>query len=45
MDYHYVAFVEKDGSLYELDGRKFGPVKCKASSKDTFLQVRNGNLI
>ena len=28
VDFHFIAFVEKDGHLYELDGRKSGPVDC-----------------
>lgn len=37
VEYHYVAFVQKDGSLYELDGRKSGPVSLGDCSKDDFL--------
>ena len=39
VDYHFIAFVEKGGVLYELDGRKSGPINCGATTKDTFLQV------
>ena len=39
MDYHFVAFVEKDGNLYDLDGRKPGPLNCGSTSKETFLKV------
>jgi len=35
---HFVAFVEKDGSLYELDGRKPFPINHGASKPDSFLQ-------
>lgn len=28
VDFHFIAFVEKNGHLYELDGRKTGPVDC-----------------
>lgn len=34
---HFVAFVEKDGSLFELDGRKAFPVNHGATSADSFL--------
>ena len=27
-DFHFIAFVEHGGRLYELDGRKSGPVDC-----------------
>ena len=26
VDYHYVAFVESGGNLFELDGRKSAPI-------------------
>ena len=41
VDYHFIAFVEKDGILWDLDGRKTAPVNCGTSSKDTFLMVKN----
>ena len=28
VDYHFIAFVEREGKIYELDGRKPGPVDC-----------------
>ena len=34
---HFVAFVHVDGGLYELDGRKPGPVRHGASSAGTLL--------
>lgn len=37
VDHHFVAFVEKNGKLFELDGRKSGPVNWGSSSKDSFL--------
>ena len=39
VDYHFVAFVEKDGNLYDLDGRKPGPLNCGSTTKETFLKV------
>ena len=39
MDYHFIAFVEKDGILYDLDGRKPAPVNCGPTCKETFLKV------
>ena len=39
VDYHFIAFVEKDGILYDLDGRKPAPVDCGPTTKETFLKV------
>uniref|UniRef100_A0A0K8TT99 Ubiquitin carboxyl-terminal hydrolase n=1 Tax=Tabanus bromius TaxID=304241 RepID=A0A0K8TT99_TABBR len=36
--HHFVALVNKDGQLYELDGRKSSPIAHGATSADTFLQ-------
>ena len=33
-----MAFVQKEGNLYELDGRKAFPINLGPSSPDTFLQ-------
>ena len=38
VDLHFVCFVQKGGSLFELDGRKTAPVCHGASSEATFLQ-------
>lgn len=35
---HFIAFVSVDGDLYELDGRKSGPVNHGPTSPDTLLQ-------
>jgi ubiquitin carboxyl-terminal hydrolase L3 len=35
---HFVCFAHVDGALYELDGRKFAPIKHGPSSADTLLQ-------
>eukprot|EP01119_Soliformovum_irregulare_P009019 TRINITY_DN22127_c0_g1_i1.p1 TRINITY_DN22127_c0_g1~~TRINITY_DN22127_c0_g1_i1.p1 ORF type:complete len:252 (+),score=52.73 TRINITY_DN22127_c0_g1_i1:33-758(+) len=35
---HFVAFVERDGHLYELDGRKPHPICHGTSSPDTLLE-------
>ena len=37
---HFVALVERDGQLWELDGRKSGPVPHGPTSQQTLLQVR-----
>lgn len=34
---HFIAFIEKGGSLYELDGRKNRPINHGATSTQTFL--------
>ncbi|XP_012253338.1 ubiquitin carboxyl-terminal hydrolase isozyme L3 [Athalia rosae] len=38
VNHHFVAFVEKDGSLYELDGRQSIPINHGPSSPETFLE-------
>ena len=37
VDYHFVSFVTVDRNLYELDGRKSGPVDKGKSSAESFL--------
>lgn len=39
VNHHFVALVEKDGHLYELDGRKEFPVNHGPTSEATFLEV------
>lgn len=45
--HHFVAFVNFNNELYELDGRKSGPISHGPSSPDTLLEVNeqtiNGN--
>ncbi|KAK0081653.1 hypothetical protein PV325_011815 [Microctonus aethiopoides] len=36
--YHFVAFIEKDGMLYELDGRKPFPINNGPTTKDKLLE-------
>ncbi|XP_014237381.1 ubiquitin carboxyl-terminal hydrolase [Trichogramma pretiosum] len=36
--HHFLAFIEKDGSIYELDGRKPFPINHGKSSPETFLE-------
>ncbi|XP_066586715.1 ubiquitin carboxyl-terminal hydrolase isozyme L3 [Prorops nasuta] len=38
VNYHFVAFVHKNGILYELDGRKDGPIKHGLTTPDTLLE-------
>lgn len=38
LDMHFVAFVEVDGTLYELDGRKKFPINHGSTSADTLLK-------
>jgi len=40
VDYHFVAFVEQDGRLFDLDGRKECPIDC-GKIEGGFLQVRH----
>lgn len=37
VDLHFVAFVAKCGSVWELDGRKAGPIDHGVTSQETFL--------
>ncbi|CAD6213187.1 GSCOCG00003955001-RA-CDS [Cotesia congregata] len=36
--HHFVAFVAKDGSLWELDGRKSIPINHGPATEDTMLE-------
>jgi len=36
-NHHFVALIQKDGELYELDGRKSFPIKHGSTSEETFL--------
>lgn len=36
-DNHFVAFVEHEGALFELDGTKSFPVNHGATTRETFL--------
>ncbi|PSN35359.1 Ubiquitin carboxyl-terminal hydrolase isozyme L3 [Blattella germanica] len=38
VNYHFVAFVHKDGDLYELDGRKSFPINHGSTSGETLLE-------
>ncbi|XP_054290264.1 ubiquitin carboxyl-terminal hydrolase isozyme L3-like isoform X2 [Macrosteles quadrilineatus] len=38
VNFHFIAFVCKDGQLYELDGRRSFPINHGASSPDTLLE-------
>ncbi|KAK9891388.1 hypothetical protein WA026_014629 [Henosepilachna vigintioctopunctata] len=38
VNHHFVAFVEKDGYLYELDGRKEFPINHGKTLSETFVQ-------
>ncbi len=35
---HFVAFVHKDGSLYELDGRRAGPINHGPTTAENLLK-------
>nr|XP_012144029.1 PREDICTED: ubiquitin carboxyl-terminal hydrolase isoform X3 [Megachile rotundata] len=36
--HHFVAFIQRNGVLYELDGRKSGPIEHGATSPETLLE-------
>jgi ubiquitin carboxyl-terminal hydrolase L3 len=39
VNHHFVALIEKDGHLYELDGRKEFPINHGLTTQATFLEV------
>ena len=39
VDLHFIAFVVKDGDLYELDGAKESPINHGSCSSDQLLEV------
>lgn len=36
--HHFIALVNKEGTLYELDGRKSFPIKHGPTSEETFVK-------
>lgn len=38
VNHHFIAFIHKDGELYELDGSKSSPVKHGPTTEDDLLQ-------
>ncbi|GBP62337.1 Ubiquitin carboxyl-terminal hydrolase isozyme L3 [Eumeta japonica] len=38
VNHHFITFVQKDGSLYELDGRKAFPINHGSTTSDNFLE-------
>lgn len=41
VNHHFIAFVNHNNELYELDGRKTYPVNHGPTNDDTFLQVNH----
>jgi len=37
VNHHFIALINKDGTVYELDGRKSFPIQHGSTSEDTFL--------
>lgn len=38
VNHHFISLVNKDGTLYELDGRKSFPIEHGATTEETFLK-------
>lgn len=38
-NHHFIALVQKNGELYELDGRKSFPIKHGSTTDEKFLEV------
>lgn len=38
VNYHFIAFIHKNGSLYEMDGRKAFPINHGSTTPDNLLQ-------
>eukprot|EP00026_Physarum_polycephalum_P017833 Phypoly_transcript_19188.p1 GENE.Phypoly_transcript_19188~~Phypoly_transcript_19188.p1 ORF type:complete len:237 (+),score=49.25 Phypoly_transcript_19188:36-713(+) len=38
LDYHYICFINKNNSIYQLDGMHAGPVLLQSTSESSFLQ-------
>lgn len=38
-NHHFIALVQKNGELYELDGRKSFPIKHGSTTDESFLEV------
>jgi ubiquitin carboxyl-terminal hydrolase L3 len=39
IDHHFICFVEKEGDVYELDGRKFAPINHGAAEPNLLFAV------
>lgn len=40
VNHHFIALINKDDELFELDGRKSFPIKHGATTEATFLNVK-----
>ncbi|XP_055849570.1 ubiquitin carboxyl-terminal hydrolase [Episyrphus balteatus] len=38
VNHHFIAFIQKDGELYEMDGRKNFPIKHGSTSDEKFVE-------
>lgn len=38
VEYHFISIIHKGNTIYEMDGRKYGPINHGLTKQDTFLK-------
>lgn len=38
VEYHFISLINNNNTIYEMDGRKLGPIKHGSTSEETFLK-------